>query len=165
MDHENQHPWQKQRGESTQAYNAFSAYRNLGIGRSCRIAAESLGKSIRWFEVLCSKWSWVERAAAWDAYNLDLEDAELIAQRKRMAERHAQLAQNVLQKVQQGLELLSAKDMTSEDITKLMVNGVAIERQARGASSRTEAEAPSFSIALTAATPPPTVETVDKEDG
>ena len=60
-------PWERQEGESVQAFEAFTLYLEMGGERSLRAVGQKLGKS----STLIERWSatkrWVERAAAYDA--------------------------------------------------------------------------------------------------
>lgn len=85
-------PWDRQIKESTQAYDAFDLYRNMGPERSCAKVGQKLGKSTTIMERWSAKWSWVARAAAWDQH-LDKQaqkalEREEIAARKAMKKRH-----------------------------------------------------------------------------
>ena len=62
-------PWEQQPGESSRAFGAFCAYRDLGPRRSLRAAAAAFyGRSSAALERQVDKWSgafrWVERASA-----------------------------------------------------------------------------------------------------
>jgi hypothetical protein len=83
-------PWIRRSGESSPAYEAFLAYRDLGRDRSIDRAALALkgglspgdgrpssGRLRGW----SSRWRWVERARAWDAF--------LQAERDKVAIREA----------------------------------------------------------------------------
>lgn len=45
--------WERQPGESAQAYEAFAIYRDMGSNRSLRVVAEQLSKS----DTLIKRWS------------------------------------------------------------------------------------------------------------
>ena len=67
MAQSHQHAWQQQPGETDKAFRAFIAYRNLEPEeRSLARVVSELGKSRSLMEQWSSKWSWVERARAWD---------------------------------------------------------------------------------------------------
>ena len=59
-------PWERQKGESAQAFEAFFLYLEMGADRSIRAVSQELGKS----KTLIDRWSrthnWVERCRAWD---------------------------------------------------------------------------------------------------
>jgi len=55
-------------GESRQAYEALSAYLDLGPKRSIRAVAQKLHKSSTLVGRWSRKWKWVERAKAYDAH-------------------------------------------------------------------------------------------------
>ena len=73
--------WQRQKGESEQAYEAFSLYRDLPHGaaisgkqslgpmpRSGVRVGQELGKSATLLERWSSRWQWVHRAEAYDRH-------------------------------------------------------------------------------------------------
>src|SRR3954447_6563925 len=64
-------PWGRRPGESSEAYRAFLAYRDLEAGRSLEGARRALSKGasyLRLVERWSSRWGWVERAGAWDGH-------------------------------------------------------------------------------------------------
>ena len=82
--------WEKREGETAKAFEAFTAYRDLGPSRSLSKAAEvyygrsgaSLGHLERW----SSEHEWVRRSAAYDAH-LDQQRLEVIEQTRKDAQR------------------------------------------------------------------------------
>lgn len=101
--------WDRQPGESSRAFAAFVAYRDLGPSRSIdsawraaqtKQAAKKRQKGGRSaarradgrFSAWCKKWRWVERAELWDAdIDRQRQQAEADA-RRRMAETQAKQA-------------------------------------------------------------------------
>jgi hypothetical protein len=77
------YPWDRQPDESPPAFEAFAIYRDMAYRRSLAAAAWKLSKS----KTLLSRWSaahgWVERVAAWDAYNDRESRTELEQERRR----------------------------------------------------------------------------------
>ena len=81
-------PWERQKGESEKAFEAFAAYRDMGPERSLRAVGQQLGKS----KALMERWSvahdWQERVRAYEN-ELDKEArAKAVKGRKDMTERH-----------------------------------------------------------------------------
>ena len=66
-------PWERQKGETPQAFEAFSIYRDMGSSRSTAKVGRKLGKSKNLMDRWSSRWEWVERARAYDN---DLERQE-----------------------------------------------------------------------------------------
>src|SRR5216684_2052292 len=89
--------WEQQPGESSRAFGAFCAYRDLGPRRSLRAAAAAFyGRTSAAVERQFDKWSgafgWVERASAWDRH-LDAEARRAQEEaRREMVERHVREA-------------------------------------------------------------------------
>ncbi len=121
-------PWERQKGESAQAYEAFSTYLNMGAERSTRAVARELGKSAS----LIQRWSrekeWQERVRA---YENDLEREarkKAIADRKAMTERHIGIAMQLQKKALEALGSLSVEDMTPKDIKEYIKMATDLER-------------------------------------
>jgi hypothetical protein len=60
--------YERQAGESQQAFAAFVCYRDLSQGRSTRAVAVALGKSARLVHRWCARWAWVERCREYDRH-------------------------------------------------------------------------------------------------
>ncbi len=64
--------WEQQEGEPNEAYARFLVYRNLGVGRTLATAYQSATNSKKSLNISgtwtddSAKWSWRERASAWD---------------------------------------------------------------------------------------------------
>ena len=74
--------WDQQEQETSKAFEAFAAYRDMGIERSIAKVAEKLGKSTQ----TLTKWSvpnnWINRALSYDRHQSGIERS--IIQRKKM---------------------------------------------------------------------------------
>jgi hypothetical protein len=81
--------WERQNGESVQAYAAFQAFRDAGPDRSLKAAALAVGKSIQMIKQWSGPKNWLSRAAAYDAH---LEQVRL-QERDRREKRRAALWQ------------------------------------------------------------------------
>lgn len=58
--------WDRRDSESAPAFEAFVAYRDMGVGRSVARVSKEHGKSIATVTKWCSRHDWVARAAAYD---------------------------------------------------------------------------------------------------
>ena len=103
-------PWDRLPNESVQAYTAFSAYRDLGTGRTADEAYRAVrGRSgerseggkgaVRRWQSWSKSHRWVERAKAYDAHLEALKQkgvaTETISQGRIWAERHAKLYETI----------------------------------------------------------------------
>lgn len=107
--------WDRREAESPEAFEAFRAYRDLGVGRSIRKVAEQLDKSRQ----LVGRWSadhdWVERAGAWDLEQ-DRQQREAFKRESVAAgRRQARQAQGFLQVASMlPIEVMTRLDPNSE---------------------------------------------------
>lgn len=140
-------PWVQLPDETHAAYEAFCVYRDLGSTRSLAKVAHATGrKTPRSLERWSPRHRWCERAAAWDAEQERLRQAEFAAESLRIAREHAKQAASVrddlIGMAQRLVQRLS--DETYEDIgpdaaaslllrvPEALVKCVRVERQARG---------------------------------
>jgi len=130
-------PWEHQPGESSRAFAAFCAYRDLGPFRSLRAAAEAFygrlsASVVRQLQTWSGTFKWVERSDAWDRY-LDAEarQAKVKAQRE-MAERHAQEARGLQAKALERLRSLRPEELAPADVLRYFVEAAKLERLALG---------------------------------
>lgn len=124
--------WERQGGESVQAFEAFAVYRDLGSGRSVTKVARELDKS----RALVGRWSrqfaWVLRAAAYDREQDRLFLAEQAQARKEIARRHAKLAQAVQSKAVARLQALDPRELSPGELLRYIQVATEIERRAVG---------------------------------
>jgi hypothetical protein len=125
-------PWEQQRGESRQAYAAWTAYRDMEEPRTYRRLAQDLDRSVTLIGGWGSKWRWQQRLAAYVAYIEKVRMAERISAIKEMDERHASVAKLGLEKVEAALN--SINSLPPQALAKLLATSVDVERLARGAS-------------------------------
>jgi hypothetical protein len=137
--------WERQFGESRQAFAAFQAYRDLGPGRSVDAAyraargphedhARTTRATKRW-RLWTARWRWAERASAWDAH-LDDEarlaqedavrrDAEALAERRRLQrEREIAVGDRLLQRAEEMLQF----PLVATSIERETADGRVIQR-------------------------------------
>lgn len=125
-------PWERQRNESPQAFEAFAVYRDLGSVRSVTKVAQELDKS----RTLLGRWSrqyaWVMRATAYDREQDRLFLAEQQQARRDIARRHAKLAQAFLGKAVARLQALDPCELTAGELLRYFQVAAEIERRAAG---------------------------------
>lgn len=121
-------PWERQKGESEKAYEAFAAYRDMGEKRTFVAVAEKLGKSdtlIRRWKV---RWNWQERVRAYDNELEREARAKVIKARKDMVDRHINIAMQLQKKALEALKELEVEDMTPKDIKEYIKMATDLER-------------------------------------
>ena len=120
-------PWERQKGESAQAYEAFAAYRDMGAERSLTKVAQSLNKTRTLIGRWSSAWNWQERVRAYDNELEKEARAKAIRGRKDMTERHIKIAMQV-QKALEALASLSVEDMSPKDVKEYIKMATDLER-------------------------------------
>lgn len=118
--------WEKQKGESKKAFDAFVLYRDGGKHRSYAAVASELGKSKTLIERWGRTWHWVVRVAAYDRY---LDQIGLAAEkdaRQKKLERQAAIGVSL-----QTVAGFAAKDLLdrfrkTEALNRLVEEEVAI---------------------------------------
>ncbi|MFE3527001.1 hypothetical protein ACFXOD_36595 [Streptomyces sp. NPDC059161] len=124
--------WERQSGESIQAFEAFAVYRDLGPARSVTKVARELDKS----RALVGRWSrqyaWVVRATAYDRAQDRLFLTEQAQARREIARRHAKLAQAVQSKAVARLQTLDPRELTPSELLRYIQVAAEIERRAVG---------------------------------
>jgi hypothetical protein len=68
--------WERQPGESDEAYEAFRTYLNLGANRSVAKVGQKCSKSKSLMDRWSAQWNWVERVRAHDNFLMEQEDRE-----------------------------------------------------------------------------------------
>lgn len=121
-------PWERQKGESAQAYEAFSIYLGMGAERSLSAVAQKLSKSLP----LIKRWSrekeWQERIRAYDNDIEKQARKKAIADRKAMTKRHIGIAMQLQKKALEALDRLLVEDMTPKDIKEYIKMATDLER-------------------------------------
>lgn len=121
-------PWERQKGESAQAFEAFSTYLGMGAERSTRAVARQCGKSVS----LIQRWSrekeWQERVRAYDNELERQVRKKAVAKRKDMVDRHIGIAMQLQKKALQALEKLPVEDMSPKDIKEYIKMATDLER-------------------------------------
>lgn len=123
--------WERQKGESAQAYGAFSVYRDMGAERSLSKVARQLDKSKTILGRWSSRWGWVERVRQYDSY-LDAEARhEAVKKVKEMTARHIRISLQLQQTALKAMASLDDKALTPKDILAFIDKAVTIEKMSR----------------------------------
>lgn len=127
----NSTPEERQKWESSQAYEAFVTYRDMGAERSVRAVARELGKS----ETLISRWSsknqWVERVRDWENEINRQAKEKASKDCSKMLDRHIGIAMKMQKKALDALEAMDPGDLSARDIKEYFRVATEIERESR----------------------------------
>lgn len=121
-------PWERQKGESAQAFEAFSVYLEMGTDRSIRAVGQKLDKSRTQIGKWSKAWGWQERVRAYDNELEKEARKKAIADRKDMTSRHIGIAMQLQKKALEALKELSVEDMTPKDIKEYIKMATDLER-------------------------------------
>src|SRR5262249_19252081 len=78
------------------------------------------------------RWSWLERARAWDQETQRLQQAEQLAAIQEMAQRHAKEALLMQNKAIESLRQLRPEELGARDTLAYLIEAAKLERLARG---------------------------------
>lgn len=125
-------PWDKQPGETPPAFDAFTAYRDLGSARSLAKVAARIGKS----KGLVTRWSaghsWCLRAEAWD-HECDRDwQRTLLATRREAGRFNLELSQKAMETAAAALAAVDATKMRAGEIARLMESASKLQRLTLG---------------------------------
>ena len=138
-------PWEKQDHETSKAYAAFCAYRDMGIERSIAkatpiiykgIPAEKIRLKYGQLTAWSSKYGWVSRVEAYDVYleAKSRKEHELAIQ--KMVTEHAEAAVVTRSKAMERIELIGEKELnelTPKEALEYLKVAAELERKSRGA--------------------------------
>jgi hypothetical protein len=125
-------------GETPPAFEAWCCYRDMGPGRSLVKVSQRSGKHRTLLERWSRRWSWVERAKAWDDELDRIGREHSAAAVRRMADDHAQLAAAMLAKVSEALRTFDPAKITAANLPGWIDVGTRIERLCRGQATSIE---------------------------
>ena len=116
-------PWERLDGETSRAYAAFRAFRDLGPTRVVGAVPDCSANSL-------ARWSrrhrWIERASAWDAETYRLEDAKRLEAAQAMNENHQRVARFL---IAEGLRAIGeGQALTPHQAARYVDLGTRIER-------------------------------------
>lgn len=117
-------PWERQPGESRQAYAAFTAFRDSDT----RKVGEHGGSAYKW----SAEWHWGYRSYQWDLYQAQEEATAMVRYRRRMNERQRSTARLAQSKIIAWLNALDPSKLTAGEASRWLEVAVKIERLAGG---------------------------------
>lgn len=121
-------PWERQKGESEKAFEAFAVYRDMGEKRTLTAVAEKLQKSGSLIRRWKDRWDWVERVRAYDNGLEKEARAKAIKDRKDMSDRHIKIAMQLQKKALEALNGLEVEAMSPKDIKEFIKMATDLER-------------------------------------
>lgn len=127
--------WDRLCYESSQAFEAFCVYRDLGSGRSLIDAAKLLNKSGSAFQKWSTLWGWVERVKSYEEHLNQVIINKQIEAREEMIKRHVTLSKLIQQKLLDKLNELKEIDIDVTDIPKFLDISTKLERLSLGEST------------------------------
>lgn len=127
----NTEAWERQKGESTKAFEAFSIYRDMGADRSLRQVAAQLGKSRALIERWSRQWEWVERARNYDNDIEKKAHTKAVKAVSDMRARHIKIAMQLQTKALTELQNLPQGAMTAREILSFITEAAKMECENR----------------------------------
>lgn len=121
-------PWERQKGESEKAFEAFAAYQDMGPERTISAVVKKLEKSRTLIDRWKERWDWQERVRAYDNELEKEARAKAVKGRKDMTERHIKIAMQVQKKALEALASLSVEDMSPKDVKEYIKMATDLER-------------------------------------
>ena len=128
MPKQTEQPWERQPGESEQAFEAFRIYRDLGMKRSNAEVCKQLSKSRQLISRWKSNYNWDERVRAYDNDLEKQQHAEAVKNLKDMTGRHIKIAMSLQRKALEELDRMKVEDMTPRDIKEYIKMATELER-------------------------------------
>lgn len=127
-------PWERQKGESEKAYEAFSVYLNLGTGRTITEVTKRLEKSRTLIDRWQVRYNWYDRVREYDNDQQRLAKKENEKALRDMYARQTKIAMSVQTKALQALDKLDPETMSAKDIKEYIKMATELERLTRNNS-------------------------------
>lgn len=133
LHHGNGDPWDILPGESSRAFEAFTAFLLLGPIRTRKAAADSLGVGSTSLREWHARYAWDDRCRAYDIEKQRVLRVEIEAETMAMRKRHAGIAVFMQKKVAEGMAQVDPAAMTPKDLAYWLDLASKLERISRGA--------------------------------
>lgn len=149
-------PWDRQKGESEKAFEAFAVYRDMGVERSITAVSKQLAKSRQLVDRWKHKYQWEERAQKYDKYLDKKAREEVEKSRKDMIKRHIGIAKTLQGKALTALANVNLDEMSIKEIRAVLKMATELERVTQGmadagAASREQENKTTFADMITSA--------------
>jgi len=131
--------WERLNGESSAAFSAFCAFRDVGAERNIRKAVDFVekdeavrAKRYRVWRNWCTQYRWRERAADYDRYIEKLKQTELRKTIEAQGEKHREVTGKMLDVVSRKLDTMNPADLSQGTVTEWVQTAIRAEREAAG---------------------------------
>lgn len=125
--------WNRQEGESAQAFEAFLAYLEMGPERSITKVVQKLNKS----RAIIGRWSavyhWPDRCRAWDNHIRQEAQKAAVQAVREMNRRHAQMALSIQTAAMTALKELGSNMINPKNFASVVKLAADLERQSLAA--------------------------------
>lgn len=102
-------PWERQPGESEEAFVAFATYRDLESPRSLREVAKACEKDPSLIGRWSSRYDWIVRVAAWDRQRDEARRNADLKARAEMGRRHGEHAMKLQEALMKPAEAIAKR--------------------------------------------------------
>jgi hypothetical protein len=131
--------WEKLAGETSLAFSAFCAFRDLGAARNIRRAVEILeldetkrDKRYRVYRNWSTQFKWRERAADYDRYIEQLKQTEMRKTIEARGEKHREVTGKMLDVVSKKLDTMNPADLGQNVLTEWVQTAIKADNEAAG---------------------------------
>lgn len=128
-------PWERQKGESEKAYEAFSLYLKLGAERTISAVVKELKKSRSLIDRWKDRWDWEERVREYDNDTERKAKKEAEKGLREMYTRQVKVAMTMQAKALKALDALDVEAMSPKDIKEYIKIATDLERLNRTMSA------------------------------
>lgn len=123
-----EHSWERQPGESVQAFEAFKLYRDMGLKRSNHAVCEQLSKSRQLISRWKKQWDWDSRVRDYDNELEKEAHKEAVKNLKDMTSRHIKISMQLQRKALEALDKMKVEDMSPKDVKEFIKMATDLER-------------------------------------
>lgn len=148
MANEKPKAWDKLKDETEKAYEAFSTYRDLGVGRTFVAVAEKLQKSYTLIRRWANKHNWEERAAAYDSSVTEGTRKANVNSFETAIKRKNSIASKLEEKALAALENLNLSRVSGRTIVEMLTLSNTLRNEAFEIENANDADSQVTSIEI-----------------